>query len=384
MPGLKTVISETVADGVATGLADKARALAALFDKRAAAHDAEDSFVEENYVALKAEGLLAAGVPIELGGGGADVRALGDMLRLLGQGCGSTALAVAMHTHQVATAAWRWQHQPAAKAAVEPVLKRVAAGAVLVTSGGSDWIGSSGRAEKVEGGYRITARKAFASGSPVGTLFVSSAICGDKIIHFAVPFETAGVQRLDTWRTLGMRGTGSGDVMLDGLFIPEDKVTLIRPAGVWHPVWQIIATTAMPLIYAVYLGIAESSRDLAVAAMAKRAEGQRNRRVIGEMDSALWRARVAHAAMIAVVERNAPSEASINDGMFGRSAVELAAIETVELAMEAVGGAGFYRAAGLERRFRDIQAARYHPMRRDAQQEFAGAMALGDPVAAIF
>ena len=365
-------------------LAERAQALATEFDTRAAAHDAEDSFVTENYARLQAEGLIAAGVPVELGGGGAEVRALGEMLRLLGQGCGSTALALAMHTHQVATAAWRWRHQPAARAAVEPVLKRVAGGAVLVTSGGSDWIGSSGRAEKTEGGYRITARKAFASGSPVGTLFVSSAICGDKIIHFAVPFETAEVQRQDTWRTLGMRGTGSGDIMLEGLFIPDDKVALTRPAGVWHPVWQIIATTAMPLIYAVYLGIAEASRDIAVAAVAKRAVGQRNRRLIGEMDSALWRARVAHEAMIAVVERNAPSEVSINDVMFGRRAVEAAVIETVDLAMEAVGGAGFYRATGLERRFRDAQAARYHPMRREVQQDYAGAMALGEPVATIY
>ena len=226
-------------------LADRARRLAVEFEARAAEHDAKDSFVAENYPRLAAEGLLTAAVPAELGGGGAGVRELGEMLRLLAHGCGSTALALAMHTHLVAVPAWRWRHQPAAKAAVEPVLKRVAAGAVLVTSGGSDWIGSSGRAERVEGGYRISMRKSFASGSPVGTLFQTSAICGDKIVHFVIPFEAPEIRRLDTWRTLGMRGTGSGDVEIDGFFLADDKVALIRPAGEWHAIWQIIATTAV-------------------------------------------------------------------------------------------------------------------------------------------
>ena len=370
---------------VPESLAGIAQRLAVEFDGRAAAHDADDSFVAENFARLRAEGLLAAGVPDALGGGGADVRSLANMLRLLGQGCGSTALAFAMHSHQVAIPAWRWAHQPAARAAVEPLLKRVAdSGAVLVTSGGSDWIGSSGRADKVEGGYRIHARKAFASGSPVGTLLMTSAVCGDRIVHFAVPLDAPEVQVLDTWRALGMRGTGSGDIEIAGLFVPDDKIALTRAAGEWHPLWHIIATTAFPLIYSVYVGIAEAARDIAVAAMARRAAAGRNRRLLGEMDSALWSARVAHDAMISVVERNAPSAITVNDVMFGRRAVEAAAIRTVELAMEAAGGAGFYRASALERRFRDIQAARYHPMRREVQQEFAGALALGEPVAQIY
>jgi alkylation response protein AidB-like acyl-CoA dehydrogenase len=60
------------------------------------------------------------------------------------------------------------------------------------------------------------------------------------------------------------------------------------------------------------------------------------------------------------------------------------AIRAVELAMEAAGGAGFYRAPGLERRFRDIQGARYHPLQAGPQAEYAGALALGLPVTKIF
>ena len=52
--------------------------------------------------------------------------------------------------------------------------------------------------------------------------------------------------------------------------------------------------------------------------------------------------------------------------------------------MEVAGGAGFYRGAGLERRFRDIQAARYHPLQEGPQAEYAGSMALGLPIDKVF
>jgi acyl-CoA dehydrogenase len=74
------------------------------------------------------------------------------MTRALARGCASTALALSMHTHNVMTAAWRWRHE---QAPVEGFLRRVAAEElVLVSSGGSDWPAGSGRAERVEGGYR--------------------------------------------------------------------------------------------------------------------------------------------------------------------------------------------------------------------------------------
>jgi indole-3-acetate monooxygenase len=52
--------------------------------------------------------------------------------------------------------------------------------------------------------------------------------------------------------------------------------------------------------------------------------------------------------------------------------------------MQVAGGAGFYRSAGLERRFRDIQAARYHPLQAGPQAEYAGCMALGLPIDRVF
>src|SRR5215211_8597131 len=102
------------------------------------------------------------------------------------------------------------------------------------------------------------------------------------------------------------------------------------------------------------------------------------------METALRGAVIAHDSMLAAVSRNSPDDESANDVMIGRQLVARHAIEAVELAMEAAGGAGFYRAQGLERRFRDIQAARYHPLQAGPQALYAGSMALGLPVNRIF
>jgi alkylation response protein AidB-like acyl-CoA dehydrogenase len=79
------------------------------FSARADAHDADDSFVVENYRELKEYRLFSAAVPTELGGGGATHRELCALLRELARQCGSTALALSMHTHLVATTVWRYQ-----------------------------------------------------------------------------------------------------------------------------------------------------------------------------------------------------------------------------------------------------------------------------------
>ena len=368
---------------------ESAKKLAEIFATRAAAHDENDRFGEDNYVNLKEAGLIRASVPRELGGGGASVRDLCEMLRIIAGACGSTGLALSMHTHQVAIPAWRWHHQPAARPMVEPLLRRVAnENLVLLSSGGSDWIGGSGKAEKVDGGYKITARKVFASGAPAGDLLMTGAISeedGERtVLHFAVPLGAPEVTVLDTWRTMGMRGTGSHDVQINGLFIADDKIPLKRKAGEWHPAFQIIATIAFPLIYSAYLGIAESAREIAVGTAGMKPASHRTQSIAGRMDTALTAARLAHNFMIEVAERNAPSAETINDVMIGRRLVEESSIRVVELAMELAGGASFYRKTELERRFRDIQASRYHPLQKEVQAEYAGAMALGHPVDRIY
>lgn len=361
-----------------------AEELGPIFARRAEQQTDEDTFVADDFADLKAAGLIEAGVPAELGGGGADVDELAEMLRTLAHYSGSTALAFSMHTHQVAIPAWRWKVQKAAP--VEPLLRRIATERiVLLSSGGSDWIGGSGRAEKVDGGYRITARKVFSSGSPVGDLMMTSAVLESEgepptVLHFGVPMNSPHVKVLDNWRTLGMRGTGSNDVVIDGHVVPEAAVALKRKAGEWHPLFQIIATIAFPLVYSVYLGVAENARDIAIATAKRKAPDQHAIQLAGRMDTELAAARLAREWMLAAVRLNAPSAATVNQVMMGRQLVARHAIAAVEYAMELAGGAGFYRATGLERRFRDIQAARYHPLQSGPQAQYAGSMALGLPV----
>jgi alkylation response protein AidB-like acyl-CoA dehydrogenase len=101
---------------------------------------------------------------------------MSDVLRTLAHGCSSTALALSMHTHQVLIPTWRWRHE---RAPVELLLPHRRRGLILATSGGSDWLSGSGRAQRVEGGYRVTAHKVFASASPAADLFMTMAIFDD-------------------------------------------------------------------------------------------------------------------------------------------------------------------------------------------------------------
>ena len=356
------------------------RQLGPAFAARAAAHDADDSFVADNYAELRAHRVFSAGVPAELGGGGASHAELADVLRVLATYCSSTALALSMHTHQVLIPTWRWRHE---QAPVEPFLRRVAAEElVLVSSGGSDWVAGSGTAEKVDGGYRITGRKVFSSGAPAGDLLMTMAIyadptAGPTVLHFAIPLSAPGVKVQDTWRTLGMRGTGSHDTVLDGVFVPDAAIGIRRPAGQWSLPMHVTAAIALPLIYSVYVGVAEAARVLALEVARKRRDDPTIQRLVGEMENELTAARLALRHMLDVAARGPMGAETTGQVLAGRTLVANAAIKTVERAMEAAGGAGFYRGLGLERLFRDVQGARYHQVREPAQVLYAGRLALG-------
>ncbi|MGD9967425.1 MAG: acyl-CoA dehydrogenase family protein [Hyphomonadaceae bacterium] len=353
--------------------------VAAVAAEAAKATDDADLFVTAGYAALKREGLFKAHVPAELGGGGASHAEMCALIRRLGQSCSSTALAFSMHTHIVSVAAWRWRNE---KAPTDGLLKRVAnEDLVLVSSGGSDWLRSAGRAERIEGGYKITARKIFASGSPMGDLLVTSAVYDDPdngatVLHFAAPLKAQGVTVHDNWRAMGMRGTGSHDIELDGVFIPDSAISGKRPQGKWHPLFHAISMLAFPLIYAAYLGVAEGARNKAIEIARKKPDDGHVAYLIGEMENAFASAAMAHDYMVAVAAGK-PGPETTSRAMIGRTLVGRNAIRTVELALEVAGGAAFYRAAGLERAFRDIQAARFHPLQEKPQLRYTGRVALG-------
>jgi len=347
---------------------------------RAAAHDADDSFVADAYALLKSEGLFKALVPAEFGGGGATVTDLCLVIRTLGASCGSTALAFAMHSHLVAVAAWRHTHQGAP---TEGLLKRVAAeDLVLISSGGSDWLASGGTAVKVEGGFRVTARKPFASGCLAGDILMTSVVWDDPeggatVLHFGVPLKAEGVSILDTWKTLGMRGTGSNDIVLTEVFVPDAAVSGRRPAGPWHMLFHIISMIAFALIYSAYVGVAEGARARALEIARKRPEDPNLPIVVGAMENAFALAEMAWERMVDNAESGTPGPEATGRAMSARTLLAKGAIETVEKAMEAAGGSAFYRNTGLERAFRDVQAARFHPLQETPQMRYSGRLALG-------
>lgn len=358
----------------------KAEALARVIEADAALHDADDTFVAEAYDRLKAEGFMKALVPAEFGGGDASIADLCQVIRRLGAACGSTALAFAMHSHLVAAAAWRWRRQGAP---TEGLLKRVAAeDLVLVSSGGSDWLASGGTAEAVEGGFKITARKPFSSGCLAGDLLMTSAVyqdpeAGPTVLHFAVPLKAPGVTIADTWRVLGMRGTGSHDVELNEVFVPDAAISGRRPQGPWHPLFHIISMVAFALIYSAYLGVADGARARALQLVRSRASDDDLALRIGAMETSLVAADLAWAEMVRLAETATPGEATTGRVMACRTLAGQHAIAAVEQAMEAVGGRAFYRDAGLERAFRDVQGARFHPLQETPQQRYSGRLALG-------
>ena len=218
--------------------------------------------------------------------------------------------------------------------------------------------------------------------APDGDLFLTQAVCDEPeptVLHFSVPIKAAGVEVMDTWRALGMRGTGSHHVSFKDVLVPDSAISLRRAPGQWTPLFHLYAVTIpLPLIYAVYLGIAEAARDAALALVRNRSADPGLLTVVGEMENELAVARMAHRDMVEAADRCAEPGAEItNRIMIARTLTGRAAIEVVEKAMEAVGGSAFYRAAGLERLFRDVQGARFHRPQERLQLRLSGRIALG-------
>jgi alkylation response protein AidB-like acyl-CoA dehydrogenase len=351
--------------------------------ERAPAHDRSGEFVADNYVLLRERKLMSAGIPRELGGGGASHADLCEMLRALASYCPSTALALSMHTHLVAAAVWRHLHgQPAA-----PLLQKVAEGElVLVSTGAGDWLDSVGSAQRVDGGYRVSGQKRFASGSPAGDLVMTSAPYDDPemgpiAMHFAVPVSAEGVRIGSDWDTLGMRATGSHTLTLENVFVPDAAISVKRPRGQWHPSFNVICAVALPLISSVYLGVAETAARIAREAAKKKLDEPSTVYLIGEMENDLliaqmaWREGVAAARDYAF----APDTAIGNAALARKTILAQHVDRCVKKAVEASGGGAFYRKNPLERLWRDVQAVHFHPLPEKKQLLFSGRFALGLP-----
>jgi alkylation response protein AidB-like acyl-CoA dehydrogenase len=377
-----TTTSTPVSDAVGVAsLLERAAALGPLLAAHAARHDAEGSFVSESYDALREAGLLRAAVPVELGGEGATIAELTALQRELGRHCGSTALASSMHQHVVAFTAWRYRRGlPGAEA----TLRRVAEEDILlVSTGGGDFTHPNGEAVKVEGGYRVTGRKRFASQSRHGTVLSTMFAYDDpdegrRVLNMAVPVAAEGVTVADNWDTLGMRGTASNDVDLRDVFVPDEKVLANRPHGVVDPPLQVITSVAFPIVSGAYLGVAEAAYEAAVRAAARKADDVVVQRQVGLMWSKLQVAGWALDGALALVgDDPAPSYDTFLAVMAAKAEVARAGLEVCDLAMEVAGGGAYFRGSVIERSYRDVRAAKFHPLTPEETLVAAGRHALG-------
>ena len=243
------------------------------FAARAEAHDRDATFPTQNWADLRDDGLLGLCIPTADGGLGGDFVAYALVAEELGRHCATTALTFNMHTAttilvgQIAddldlTSAERSslaeRRAELRRGIVEdgaihsqPFSEGAAAGATA---------GYSTVAEPEPGGYRVTGRKIFASLS--GAANIHNVVClvpGDDRIRFmGVPADAAGATIEGQWDPLGMRGTDSRTLVLDGAAVPAGNEWL--PPGAFDQ-----AATRWPYFYMTlsfaYLGLMRGILD---------------------------------------------------------------------------------------------------------------------------
>jgi alkylation response protein AidB-like acyl-CoA dehydrogenase len=364
-------------------LVERAAQLGPELAQNATRHDRERTFVADYYETLQRAGLLRAGVPAELGGDGATIAELTALQRELGHHCGATALASSMHQHVTAFTTWRYRRGlPGAEATLRKVAED---GLVLLSTGGGDYSHPNGTAVKVDGGYVVHGHKRFASQSPVAgaiaTMFTyDDPEQGRRVLNVAVPMGAEGVDVLPTWDTLGMRGTASDDLLFDNVFVPDAQVLANRPYGVVDGPLQVISSIAFTIVSGAYLGVAEvafaSARDVA----SHRPESVQVQRQLGLMEHRLKVASWAlDGALAAVGDDPAPGVDRTLAVMTAKREIAVAGVAVCDAAMEVVGGSSYFTGSVVERCYRDIRAAKFHPLTPEDTLVETGKRVLGIP-----
>lgn len=368
-----------------------AASLAEEFAPLAGAHDRDNTFVHENFARMREVGYLRLAVPESLGGLGASMRQVCFAQAALARGCAATALAVNMHQYLVLSNAFRLRR---GVAAAEGVLRRVADdGLVLMTSGGSDGIWPSATAIRENGGYRLSGRKIFCSQAPVADILTTMAVYDDPdegrvVLLAGIPMHAEGVTILDNWDTLGMRATGSNDVLLQDVKITEAQVAGRRPWGKLDPILRAAGIHFAPPVAAVYAGIAAAARDEAVRVVSRRtmpdgsplAADPTVQRQVGLMDvklRTLWWSLLG--ALDDLGDDYGPDDQALQAVMIAKRQVITASQEVVDLAMSVAGGSAYFTASPLAQAYRDVRAGAFHPLNPERTLTYTGRLALGQP-----
>jgi len=369
---------------------ERARVLAERFAERAPVHDREGSFPFENFAELREAGFYGLTVPKRYGGAEAPLAVYLGVLEALARADGSTALAFMMHLktfgqeREAPSYPERWFAH-----LCEGAVQR---GELVNTVATEEGLGSpsgGGVPETVarrEGDcWVLEGRKTFTTLAPVLHHFIVLARIEDgrsgerpRIGNFLVCRDEPGLRIVETWDALGMRSTGSHDVVLEGVRLPGDRLLNEREAGSPDPrAGAGMAWFALGLC-AVTIGVASAARDYCVAFARERTpSGLRPirelpgvRSKVARIDLLLQRSR----ALMTDAERAWTAKTAEGMPPIDRVAVAKvetlnACIEAVELAMRVVGGVGLQRSRPLERYFRDVRAPLHNPPLEDRALE---------------
>jgi alkylation response protein AidB-like acyl-CoA dehydrogenase len=366
------------------------------FRARAGELDQTNRYFFEDLEELRQIGYLAAAVPVELGGSGLDLAQMAASQRRLAQYAPATALAMTMHTYWVGAAAELYR---AGDVSQQWILEAAARGEVFAAGhaeSGNDIpvLLSTASAEPVKGGYRINGRKQFGSNGPVWSwlgvhALDASAPGGPQVVHAFVARTSPGVTVVETWNTLGMRPTQSHDTILDGVFVPEDRIGRVVPAGDGTDPYIVAMTMwALPLIATVYVGIAERALEVAAAG------ARRKTSIAIERGAYAYNPMVQHQIAEMYLELDAAqatvdrfvgdwvAQADHGDAWVTKvysakwRAVE-AAKRVVDIALDVSGGAGMFTGNELERLYRDVRCGGFHPGNDALVHEVIGKSVLG-------
>ncbi len=386
---------------IAAGLVD-------VLADRAPKYDRSGSFPFENFADLHEAGILRATVPGELGGG--DVELLHDLtvcVNRIAWGDASTAIAVNMHLSAVWAFAREWRQRRASGApgeaeALGGVLERVANEgmtiAVLGSERGASFLESRTEAIPVEGGWRISGQKTFGTLSPVAELFVVSVrlrrpeAC-DRLAFAFVPRGTPGLEVLDNWDALGMRASGSNDVVLEDCLVPAPLVFDLGPWGAWNiSTLERRAAGNLGLLGA-FLGTAEEAARLAIAQGLSRPDPRRHaarRQAVGRMEVDLACARAVLERAARTFDRRFAEDppdsslenahAAMKEFQCAKWVVNRSAVKVVDQAMTLLGGRAYSWNHPLSRLYRDVRAGPFmQPFSPLEALDYVGAVTLGEP-----
>ncbi|WP_136604308.1 acyl-CoA dehydrogenase family protein [Paenibacillus dokdonensis] len=370
--------------------------LAMTFAERAAEHDRDGSFPFENFDDLREAGYLKLTVPAGFGGEEASLYEMLLAQERLAKGDGSTALAVGWHVSQMLQLRIKQSWPP--KLYEEFCRRAVDEGAMINQFASEPSTGSPSRggrpqttAVRTEGGYLLSGRKTFSSLLPVLDQFTVTAYVEDeeKIGTFYVR-RGPGISMEETWNTMGMRATGSHDLLLADVFVPEEERLDQWEGNDGSALGTSKSDHGGALLHipACYLGIAWAARDFAVRFAAEYrpsslpgpiADLPHIRHKIGEMESERITARTLLYSVADRWDRLPDARPSMKPELgLAKTVATNAALRIVDLAMRIVGGSSLSRTLPLERMYRDVRAGLHNPPMEDAVGAMLAQRAIGE------